>query len=136
VYVDTEQVMWVFKHMPLPFHPQALAAASAAECAGDQQAFWGMHDLLFEQMDDWAVEPPDTVLIDLAVQLGLDEEVFASCVGSRRALERVVDDLYETSEAFGSTPIFVVLFDGWASVIDGAQPFEQFAAAFDELLEE
>jgi hypothetical protein len=29
-----------------------------------------------------------------------------------------------------------VLFDGWASVIDGAQPFEQFVAAFVELLAE
>ncbi len=132
-YVDNELVMWVFKHMPLPFHPQALAAATAAECAGDQQAFWGMHDLLFERVDDWAVEPPDTVLVDLAGELGLDEGVFASCVGSRTALERVVDDLYDTSEVFGSTPTFVVLFDGWASVIDGAQPFEEFVAAFEEI---
>ncbi|MDF1594916.1 MAG: thioredoxin domain-containing protein [Acidimicrobiia bacterium] len=132
-YIDTGQVMWVFKHMPLPFHPQALAAATAAECAGDQQAFWGMHDLLFERVDDWAVEPPDTVLVELAGELGLDEGVFASCVGSRTALERVVDDLYDTSEVFGSTPTFVVLFDGWASVIDGAQPFEEFVAAFEEI---
>jgi protein-disulfide isomerase len=132
-YVDTGQVMWVFKHMPLPFHPQALAAATAAECAGDQQAFWGMHDLLFERVDDWVVEPPDTVLVELAGELGIDEGVFASCVGSRTALERVVDDLYDTWEIFGSTPTFVVLFDGWASVIDGAQPFEEFVAAFEEI---
>ena len=95
-----------------------------------------MHDLLFERVDDWAVEPPDTVLIDLAGELGLDEGAFASCVGSRAALERVVDDLYDTSGIFGSTPTFVVLFDGWASVIDGARPFEDFVAAFDELREE
>ncbi|NNC39203.1 MAG: thioredoxin domain-containing protein [Acidimicrobiia bacterium] len=135
-YVDTGQVMWVFKHMPLPFHPQALAAATAAECAGDQQAFWGMHDLLFERVDDWAVEQPDTVLVELAGELGLDEGVFASCVGSRTALERVVEDLYDTNGIFGSTPTFVVMFDGWASVIDGAQPFEEFAAAFEEIPEE
>ena len=93
-------------------------------------------DLLFGRMDDWAVDPPDPVLVDLAVELGLDEGVFASCLGSRTALERVVDDLYETLTTFGSTPIFVVLHDGWASVVDGAQPFEQFVAAFDELLAE
>ena len=135
-YVDPGVVMWVFKHLPLPSHPQALAAATAAECAGDQQAFWGMHDLLFERVDDWAVESPDTPMVDLAGELGLDEETFASCVGSRAALERVVDDLYETSGIFGSTPTFVVLYDGRASVIDGAQPFEQFAAAFEEIPEE
>jgi protein-disulfide isomerase len=133
-YVDSQQVMWVFKHLPLQFHPQALAAASAAECAGDQQAFWDMHDLLFERVDDWAVEPPDTVLVGLAGELGLEEGTFSSCLSSRLALERVVDDIYDVSGIFESTPTFVVLFDGQASVIDGAQPFEQFAAAFADLL--
>jgi len=135
-YIDTGQMMWVFKHLPLQSHPQALAAATAAECAGDQQAFWGMHDLLFERVDGWAVEPPDDVLVDLAGELDLDEAIFAVCVRSRTALERVVDDIYDTSVIFGSTPTFVVLHDGWASVIDGAQPFEEFVAAFDELLGE
>ncbi|NNC92196.1 MAG: thioredoxin domain-containing protein [Acidimicrobiia bacterium] len=132
-YVDTGEVMWVFKHLPLQIHPQALAAATAAECAGDQQAFWGMHDLLFERVADWAVAAPDTVLVGLAGELGLDEETFTACVASRAALERVVEDIYDTSAIFGSSPTFVVLFDGQASVIDGAQPYEQFVAAFDEL---
>ena len=136
IYVDTDRVLWVFKHLPLQIHPQALAAATAAECAGDQQAFWEMHDLLFERVADWAVAEPDTVLVGLARQLGLEEESFAACVGSRAALERVVEDIYDTSDIFGSTPTFVLLFDGSASVIDGAQPFEQFSAAFDDLLEE
>ena len=134
-YIDTGQVMWVFKHLPLQSHPQALAAATAAECAGDQEAFWEMHDLLFARVDDWAVGEPDAVLVDLAGELGLDEAVFTSCVQSRVALERVVEDIYDTSGIFGSTPTFVVLYDGWASVVDGAQPFEQFVAAFDELRE-
>ncbi len=132
-YVDTGEVMWVFKHLPLQIHPQALAAATAAECAGDQEAFWGMHDLLFERVDDWAVEPPDAALVDLAGELGLEEDQFTSCVESRTALERVVEDIYDTTGVFGSTPTFVVLYDGWASVIDGARPFEEFVAALDEL---
>jgi protein-disulfide isomerase len=135
-YVDAGDVMWVFKHLPLQSHPQAPAAAAAAECAGDQGAFWEMHDLLFERVDDWAVDVPDAALTGLAEELGLDTEVFASCVGSRAALELVVDDLYDLSGIFGSTPTFVVLFDGRASVIEGAQPLEQFAATFEGLLGE
>ena len=73
------------------------------------------------------------VLIDLAGELELDESAFGSCVGSRTALERVVDELFDTREVFGSTPTFVVLFDGCASLIDGAQPFEEFVAAFEEI---
>ena len=135
-YIETGQVMWVFKHLPLQSHPQALAAATAAECAGDQEAFWEMHDLLFERVGEWAVEQPDAVLTGLAGELGLDEPAFASCLGSRAALERVVEDLYDTTVIFGSTPTFVLLYDGWASVIDGAQPFEEFVAAFEEIPEE
>jgi protein-disulfide isomerase len=44
-----ERVRFVFRHFPLEeIHPNALHAAEAAECAGDQGKFWQMHDLLFE----------------------------------------------------------------------------------------
>ena len=135
-YVDNGKVMWVFKHLPLQNHPQATAAAAAAECAGEQGAFWEMHDLLFERVDEWSVEPPDEALTGLAGELGLDREAFALCLGGRSALGRVVDDLYALSGIFGSTPTFVVLFDGRASVIEGAQPFEDFVAAFEGMLGE
>ena len=43
-----EEVRYVFRHFPLEVpHPRALAAAEAAECAGEQGKFWEMHDLLF-----------------------------------------------------------------------------------------
>jgi protein-disulfide isomerase len=134
-YVDTGRVMWVFKHLPLQIHPQAPAAAAAAECAGAQGAFWEMHDLLFETVEEWAVDPPDTALTGLAAQLGLDEAEFASCVGGRTALESVLADLYDLTGIFASTPTFVVLHEGQPSVIEGAQPLEQFMATLDGLLD-
>lgn len=136
IYVDTGQVMWVFKNLPLANHPQAPAAATAAECAGEQGEFWAMHDLLFEAVEEWAVEPPDSALESLAAELGLNRSAFSSCLGSRAPLERVLDDLYDLSTIFSTTPTFVVLFDGRASVIEGAQPLEQFVARFDGLLGE
>ena len=43
------RVRLVFRHFPLEeIHPHALHAALAAETAGAQGKFWGMHDLLFE----------------------------------------------------------------------------------------
>ena len=125
-YVETGKVMWVFKHLPLQSHPQAQAAAAAAECAGEQGAFWEMHDLLFERVEGWSVEPPDEALTGLALELGLDREAFALCWGGP----------YDLSGIFGSTPTVVVLFDGRASVIEGAQPFEDFVAAFEGMLNE
>ncbi|MCK7512102.1 MAG: hypothetical protein MZV70_54055 [Desulfobacterales bacterium] len=43
------QVRVVWKHQPLPFHPNALPAALAAEAAREQGKFWQMHDKLFAE---------------------------------------------------------------------------------------
>jgi protein-disulfide isomerase len=133
-YVDTGRVLWVFKHLPLPIHPQATDAAIAAECAGDQGAFWPMHDLLFETVDRWGIESPGSVLTDLAAELGLDTTGFAACLESRSALERVLSDTNDLSGVIGSTPTFIVVRDGRASVIEGAQPLETFVTFFDQVL--
>src|SRR6266545_4761555 len=57
----------VFKHFPLTsIHPHAQAAAIAASCAGDQEKFWEMHDLLFKGAID------DAALLSDAGRVGLD----------------------------------------------------------------
>src|SRR5437867_3851348 len=46
-YVRVGTLLLAFKHLPLTtIHPQAIAAAEAAECAGLQVLFWPMHDQL------------------------------------------------------------------------------------------
>ncbi len=134
-YVDTGRILWVFKHLPLPIHPQAVDAAVASECAGDQGSFWPMHDLLFETVERWAVDPPAPVLTDLATELGLDAGSFSACLESRAALERVLSDSSDLSGIIGSTPTFIVIQDERAGVIEGAQPLENFVSFFDQVLE-
>ena len=133
-YVDTGSILWVFKHLPLPIHPQAVDAAVASECAGDQGAFWPMHDLLFETVERWAVDSPGPILNDLASELGLDQTTFSACLDSRAALERVLSDANDLSGIIGSTPTFIVIQDGRAGVIEGAQPLENFVSFFDQVL--
>jgi len=50
-YVNGGKVKYVFVAYPLGFHSHAESAAVAAACAGKQNAFWKMHDLLFENQN-------------------------------------------------------------------------------------
>jgi protein-disulfide isomerase len=47
-YIETGKVKLAFRDFPLPMHSLAQKAAEAARCAGDQDAFWEYHDLIFE----------------------------------------------------------------------------------------
>ena len=95
-----------------------------------------MHDSIFESVEEWSVDPPDAVFESLAGELGLDKAAFSECLRSRASLDPVLEDLYDLTSVFSTTPTFVVLFDGQASVIEGAQPLEQFVATFEALLGE
>lgn len=50
-----EQIAFIFRDFPLTtIHPNALAAATAAEAAGLQGKFWEMHDALYENQTAWS----------------------------------------------------------------------------------
>jgi protein-disulfide isomerase len=69
------RVRVVYRHFPLEeVHPHALLAAEAAECAGAQQRFWEMHELLFANQTRLDRKHLDTY----AAQLGLDVAQFKS----------------------------------------------------------
>ena len=64
------KLLFAFRHFPLiNIHPHSEHAAEAAEAAGAQENFWGMHDLLYENQG--VLE--DENLVEYAGKLGLDE---------------------------------------------------------------
>ena len=75
-----DDLLFGFRNFPLTnIHPHSEHAAEAAEAAGTQKNFWGMHDTLFENQG--ALDDDD--LVEYAAELGLDEtrlirEVMAS----------------------------------------------------------
>ena len=42
-----DRIRFVYRHYPLPNHPNARPAAEAIACAGEQEKFWQCHDRLF-----------------------------------------------------------------------------------------
>ena len=62
-------VRFVYKNYPLPFHKQAMPAALAAVAAGKQGKFWEMHDKIFENYrtlnDDYYAKAAGEIGIDV-----------------------------------------------------------------------
>src|SRR5262249_48509526 len=84
-YVKPGKAKYFFRDLPAPEHLNALAAARAARCAGEQDRFWEMHDLLFKAQLGLA----ETNLVSYAQSLGLDAEKFNECLSSGRYTENI-----------------------------------------------
>lgn len=89
-----QQVSIVFRYFPLQGHPRAFPAAVAAECAGEQGAFWRFHDKLFADGGDLS----DAKLLEAAASLGLDAQRFTACLQSAAPKQVVSANLQEATE--------------------------------------
>ena len=98
----------VFRHFPVrTVHPRATAAACAAEAAARQDAFWPMHDALFD--DQGRLDDPH--LWARARSLGLDVDVFQADRRSPEVRARVRSDFRSGIRAgVAATP--TLFFDG------------------------
>ncbi|MFG1649364.1 Na+/H+ antiporter NhaA [Micromonospora sp. NPDC049275] len=103
---DFANIRYVWRHLPLTdVHPHAQLAAEAAEAAGEQGAFWEMHDLLLTHQD--ALDPPD--VLGYADQLGLDLEGFREHLAKRMGVDRIAEDV-DSADLSGvtGTPTFFI----------------------------
>ena len=88
-----DEVRFEYRHYPLPTHPHALSASMAAEAAGQQDAFFAYHDLLFENQPTWsAAAVPETYFVQYAEELGLDIEQFRRHLNSSLLRDAVLAD--------------------------------------------
>lgn len=87
-YVDTGEMLLVWRHYPLPVHSSARGAAEAAECARRQSNFWGLHDWAFAHQQELTAER----LRYAAQRLGLDMPAFDKCLGGEAA-EKIRSDI-------------------------------------------
>jgi cyclophilin family peptidyl-prolyl cis-trans isomerase len=104
----------VYRQFPLiTIHDKALIAAEAAEAAGAQNkdAFWKMHDLLFDRQQAWASLPAEEmpkVLSGYAQELGLDTKAFDQAIANGTYKDKVMAS-YNAASAAGlpGTPSLV-----------------------------
>ena len=139
-YVDTGKLRYVMRNLPLTqIHPDAVRAASAAECAGDQGKYWQMHEKLFGHQQ--ALGAAD--LTRYAQESGVEPKAFQQCMDANRHEAKIRQDLAEALNAgVNSTPTFFLGFaegDGKAKIVrrvSGAHPYPVFKAAIEGLLAE
>ena len=128
-YINTGKVKFVYRDFPLSFHQNAQKAAEAAECAGDQGEYWGMHDKIFENQQSLSVAN----FKQWASDLGLNSEEFDSCLDSSRFASEVNADFSE-GQSYGVTGTPAFFINGIKLV--GAQPFSAFKQIIDQELAE
>lgn len=109
-YVETGKVRFVYHDFPLPNHANAPAAAAASRCAGEQNAFWPMHDLLFTRQSAWAKErDPQRLFVSYADELKLDRGAFTGCLTSGRYATPLREAAAEATKlGIPGTPTFIV----------------------------
>jgi protein-disulfide isomerase len=130
-YVDTGKVRFGYFNFAF-LGDESQWAAEAAECAGDQDAYWEYHDYLFSHQngENQGAFSKDN-LKSFAADLKLDTQAFNACLDSGKYTEAVTN---QTNLARGlgvqSTPTFAV--NGLAVV--GAQTYDTFKQKIDSLL--
>jgi protein-disulfide isomerase len=124
------KVKLVWRNMPLSFHDHAHLAAEAAMEAQAQKgndAFWKLHDLMYENQKDLSRETLD----GYAKKLGLDMTKWANALDQGTHKAAVDKDAKLGSDASVSgTPAFFI--NGY--FLSGAQPFAKFRRVVDQAL--
>jgi protein-disulfide isomerase len=89
-----------FHHYPLiSIHPNSMAAAMAAEAAGEQGHYWEMHDALFEHQQEWAGSPnAQELFVNLASRIGLDTNKFMQSMKSPVLQEKILKDVAQAQD--------------------------------------
>jgi protein-disulfide isomerase len=77
-----DHLAFVFRNFPLTsIHPNARAAAAAAETAGQMGKYWEMHNILYENQNEWSETSTDNrtgFFAGYAERVGLNKNAFTT----------------------------------------------------------
>ncbi|MBY6033282.1 DsbA family protein [Marinobacter daepoensis] len=109
-YVSEGKVRFVYFDLPLRQHPNAMPAAQAARCAGDQNQYWAMHDKLYAAQGEWSgSNDPAATFTRYASNLGLEERRFRRCMDTELHREAVEQSFQVAMQLrVASTPTVMV----------------------------
>lgn len=141
-YVSDGTVYFVYHSFGEFIGSESGGAAEAAYCAGDQDKFWDMHDVIFaNQEGENAGAFVDRRLIAFAENLGLDMTTFKSCFNNGNYKDLIAQDAKDAIAAgVTATPSFVMSYtvtgETKTKLIEGAQGYDAFKQEFEAALAE
>jgi len=120
-----KDVRFVFRHYPLPMHPDAPLAARAGVAAQAQGKFWQMHDWMYAHQHELNQDS----LEKAAASLGLDVASFKAALANAATEARVKVDVDAAGAvAVSATPTFFV---NGREHVGGWQAFDQLKTEID-----
>jgi protein-disulfide isomerase len=129
-YVETGLVYYVYQ--PFDGDPTSIytIASNAALCAGDQEKFWEMHDILFANIGTRYVQ---SNIDQMAEEIGLDMETYNACMESNRYIDQIIQSTENAALEMGitGTPTFVV--NGEIGMV-GNEGYQTLAAVVEQAL--
>ena len=133
-YIKTANVNFIYKDFPLNGE-QSILASEASYCAQKQNKFWEYHDTLY---NNWGGENTgwitENILQEFARDVGLNLDEFSQCLENSEFRQKVLDNEQFAREiGINATPSFLIFNDSELYRIIGAQPFDKFEQAFEEL---
>lgn len=104
-YIDTGEVLYVVKDLPLKNHKNAYQAAVAANCAEKQGKYWPMQGRLLSNQQKLGPK----FMLKLAEEIELDGKKFKECVLDSVNQRQVMNDiLLARRVGISATPSFLV----------------------------
>ncbi|MCC6764770.1 MAG: DsbA family protein [Deltaproteobacteria bacterium] len=127
------KVKFYFKSFPLPFHPWAMPASIAAECAKSQkaEAFWKVYESFFNHQSEINPQNVKDKAAEYLKDTGIDMAKWNTCFDNKETAAKVNKE-HDEGAALGVTGTPAFFING--RMLVGAQPFEQFKNVIDDEL--
>jgi len=135
-YIETGKANLVFVDLAF-LGRDSPKASQASYCAEDQKLYWEYHDLLYNSQEPkidggWANTER---LKAFAFSLGLDMDLFDSCLDSGKYSKRVQYNIQQARDhGVRGTPGFFIVGSDGQEQIGGAQPFSVFKQILDTMV--
>jgi protein-disulfide isomerase len=126
-YVKTGKARLIYRHL-LQLGESTERLAEASECAGAQDAFWEMRELLYRRQDQLYSAAGFAAVEPLVTELGLDAAQFKQCMDQRQFQQQVRND-HAAAQREGVTSRPVMDINGTRLI--GALPFARYQQAVE-----